>query len=66
MQGAVLEPRNAGWFMLGSYVLSVLLGSLILVFFSLSFVTTWMRRALTMPFRIPPSEGDSGSPPIGV
>lgn len=66
MQGAVLEPRNAGWFMLGSYLLSVLLGSLILVFFSLSFVTTWMRRALTMPFRIPPSDGNSGSPPIGV
>lgn len=61
MQGAVLQPRNAGIFMLGSYVLSVLLGSLILVFFSLSFVATWIRRALTMPFRLPPSNGDSGN-----
>jgi hypothetical protein len=61
MQGTVLHPRNAGLFMLGSYVLSVLLSSLFLVFFSLSFVATWVRRALTVPFRFPPSEGDSGS-----
>lgn len=61
MQGAVLHPRNAGLFMLGSYVLSFLLSSLILLFFSLSFVATWVRRALTVPFRFPPAEGDSGS-----
>jgi hypothetical protein len=66
MQGAVLQPRNAGLFMLGSYVLSVLLGSLILVFFSLAFVATWIRRALSMPFRLPPSDGDSGSSQISV
>ena len=62
MQGNVVQPRNAGIFVLGSYVLSVLLGSLILVFFSLSFVTTWIRRALTMPVRFPPPNGDSGVP----
>jgi hypothetical protein len=61
MQGAVLQPRNAGLFILGSYLLSILLGSLILVFFSLSFISTWIRRALTMPFRLPPSNDDSGS-----
>jgi len=61
VHGNVLQPRNAGLFMLGSYVLSVLLGSLILVFFSLSFINTWIRRALTVPFRLPPSDGNSGS-----
>lgn len=61
VSGTVLQPRNAGLFVLGSYVLSFLLGSLILVFFSLSFVTRWVRRALGMPFRVPPPNGDSGN-----
>ena len=61
LQGRVLQPRNAGLFVLGSYVLSVVIGSLILVFFSLSFVATWIRRALTVPFRLPPADGDSGN-----
>ncbi|HKF24983.1 MAG TPA: hypothetical protein VKB24_03365, partial [Candidatus Acidoferrum sp.] len=62
MQGGVLHPRNAGLFMMGSFILSALLGNLILAFFSLSFVVTWVRRALTLPFRFPPSEGEPGSP----
>ena len=61
VQGSALQPRNAGLFVLGSYVLSILLGSLILLFFSLSFVSTWIRRALTMPPRIPPPDGTSGN-----
>ena len=61
LQGAVLHPRNAGLFMLGSYVLSVVLGSLFLAFFSLSFIATWIRRALTVPFRFPPGAGNAGS-----
>jgi hypothetical protein len=61
LQGSVLQPRNAGLFVLGSYVLSVLIGSLMLVFFSLSFVVTWIRRALTVPFRLPPADGGSGN-----
>jgi len=44
----------------------VLLGSLILVFFALSFVVAWIRRALNMPFRLPPSGEDSGSSPTVV
>jgi hypothetical protein len=66
MQGAVLQPRNAGLLMAGSYVLCVLLGSLILVFFALSFVVAWTRRALNMPFRLPPAGGDSGNTPTVV
>ena len=62
MQGGVLHPRNAGLFMMGSFLLSAVLGNLILAFFSLSFVVTWVRRALTLPFRFPPSEGEPGSP----
>src|SRR4029077_9738345 len=61
LQGSVLQPRNAGLFVLGSYVLSVVIGSLILVFFSLSFVATWIRRALPVPFGLPPADGDSGN-----
>ena len=56
----VLQPRNAGLFVLGSYVLSFLLGR-ILMFFSLSFVTTWIRRALTITFQVPPSDGSAGA-----
>lgn len=66
LQGLVLQPRNAGLFVLGSYILSVVIGSLILVFFSLSFVATWIRRALTVPFGLPPADGDSGNSPTPV
>ena len=44
----VLRPRNAGLFMLASYFSLVLLGAggLMLMFFSLSYLTTWVGRAL--------------------
>ena len=56
LQATPLKPRNTGILVLGAYILCVLLGpgGLFLLFFSLSHLNNWVRRALLVPFLMPP------------
>ena len=60
MRTQALRPPNAGVFMLVSYFSLVLLGpgGLILLFFALSYLTTWVARALV--WQAPPSSDGEG------
>jgi hypothetical protein len=57
LQAPLMKPRNAGIFVVASYILAILLGpgGLILLFFSLSHLNNWVRRALIAPLRQPPA-----------
>jgi len=56
-----VRPRGAGIFAVASYVLAFLLGpgGLILLFFSVSHLNNWVRRALLAPLPRPPAGDDS-------
>lgn len=57
--GQGIKPRNAGIFVLFSYIISILLGGgLFLAFFSLSILNNWVRRALLAPVHVPPPDQD--------
>jgi len=62
LRSQAIRPRNAGLFVLLSYLSLVLLGpgGLILLFFSLSYLTTWVARALV--WQAPPPADDEDPP----
>lgn len=61
LQSAALQPRRLSLIVLISYLGCLLLGpgGLVLLFFSLSQVTLWVRRAISSPNASPPSEEPS-------
>ena len=71
LDAPAVRPRGAGIFGVASYVLAILLGpgGLILLYFSLSRLNNWVRRALLIPPSIggsggdaPPSNSSTGEP----
>lgn len=63
LNGAGMKPRNAGILVIVSYVLCILFGpgGLILLYFALSHITLWVRRALAAPLRPPPENPNFAS-----
>jgi hypothetical protein len=62
MNSTAIQPRNAGLFVLASYFSCLFLGpgGLILLFFSLSYLTSWVARALAWQTP-PPGRGEDSS-----
>jgi hypothetical protein len=60
----VVRPRGVGAFGVASYILAILLGpgGLIMLFFSLSHMNNWVRKALLAPLRPPPGDDGSSNP----
>lgn len=63
-EAPVVRPKGVGIFGVSSYVLAILLGpgGLILLFFSLSHMNNWVRKALLAPPKPPPQDNHSSNP----